>query len=198
MLKTISLAGRNFSFSSQRKLLSLYRVDCLFRGRGPTFLDLPRMSYTHLSSLVQVGALSTASNWIHLQCLWSWCERRDLSKNHVGLWSDFFPKLLWSKHMWKSYVLPTSWINELYSSPTPVFTKMSWAPGKVVKPHLTHDVKFNLLWGKQALWICWIIDSHTSFYGNHRPGGFPGCIYSWKYLSFFHCSAWTLEHNSFL
>lgn len=79
-----------------------------------------------------------------------------------------------------AYVLPTSWINELYSSPTPVFTKMSWAPGEAVKPHLTLDIKFNLLWGKQALWICWIIDSHTSFYGNHRPGGFPGCTYSWK------------------
>lgn len=99
------------------------------------------MSYTHLSSLVKEIAPSTTSNWIHLKCLRSWCERRDLSRNHVGF-GQTFSKLLWSRHMWKC-LSPANIMNKwvVFLSNSSVYKDVlgTWKSSQT-----SLDIKFNL------------------------------------------------------
>lgn len=130
---------RKIYFSSSKwELFGLYWAGYPFSG---PFLGLPGMGLTHFFSVVEETASPTASDCIHLQWVGSYCERGGLRvTSHAGICSDL-SECLSPGTCEKVY----TWINELYSSLTPVFTKMSRAPAKAVKPHLALDIEFNLL-----------------------------------------------------
>lgn len=134
----ISRKRKDFFFQQEPFQFLLSKLSFQWYVAFLTFLECP----TPIASTWQRELLLLP---LHLfKCLWSWCETGSLSINHSGICSDFQSSSV-PGTCEKVSVMQVSQINELYSSLTPVFTKMCWTPGKAVKPHSTLDIKFNLL-----------------------------------------------------